>query len=163
MQPRSRRRQAWEEGLWAERPRAPDCPGGFTLVELMIVIAIVAIVASIAIPSLLQARISANESAAIASLRTLCTAELHYRVRMGTYGSIGDLLAAGSLDASWADGKKSGYLYTGNLDPGGNSWSVIADPTTPGVTGERFFFADESGVIRWSLGGPAGAADAPLE
>jgi prepilin-type N-terminal cleavage/methylation domain-containing protein len=149
--------------LGAERSGAPDRSVGFSLVELMIVIAIVAIIAAVAIPSLIQARMSANESAAIGSLRTLSTAELHYRVRMGTYGTMGDLLAAGSLDASWADGRKSGYLYTSHLAPGGDSWSATADPESPGVSGERFFFADQSGVIRWSLGAPAGAADPPIE
>ena len=156
----ARRGQTWA-GISGSR--AGGRSDAFSLIELMIVVAIAAIVSSIAIPSVMQARMAANESAAISSLRTLCTAESHYRLRMSSYGTIADLLAAGSLDESWNDGRKSGYVFASNVTPDGSAWEATADPESPGATGGRFFFADHSGVIRFNQTVTAGAADTPIQ
>ena len=130
---------------------------GFTLIELMIVVAIIAIISAIAIPSLLNARISGNEASAVSSLRTLGTVSEQYRSRFGEYPgatNVGFGLAdlsdvnldpAPYIDAQLGGGSKSGYdfVYNGAV----NTWDCTADPQDPTV-GVRSFFIDNSGVIR---------------
>ncbi len=136
---------------------------GFTLIELMIVVAIIAIIAAIAIPSLLAARISGNEASAVSSLRTLATVNEQYRTRFGEYApSLADLVTQGYIDDVLGSGAKSGYDFTySQLST--QTYTVTADPTIAGRTGERGFFVDESGVIRFATSGTAGATDAPIE
>ena len=91
---------------------------GFTLIELMIVVAVIAIIASLAIPALLNSRMAANEASAAASLRTISTLNERYRVRFTTYaGSLNNLTTSGFIDDNLGSGNKSGYTYqyTGNL------------------------------------------------
>jgi prepilin-type N-terminal cleavage/methylation domain-containing protein len=135
---------------------------GFTLIELMIVVAIIAIIAAIAIPSLLNARKAGNEASAISSLRTLTTVSEQYRTRFQTYPA--DLTALSGenyIDQVLASGSKSGYTfdYTG----GTNTWTCNADPITPGTTGDRYFFCDNSGVIRFDAAAAADSADSPID
>ena len=139
---------------------------GFTLIELMIVVAIIAIIAAIAIPSLLGAKKSANEASAISSLRTICTTCEQYRNRHGSYpNALANLGPAGDglIDGVLANGAKSGYTFGFNSNPANDTWSCTADPTTPGTTGDRYFFVDQSGVIRWNGAAQAGAGDPALE
>lgn len=136
---------------------------GFTLIELMIVVAIIAIIAAIAIPSLLAARISGNEASAISSLRTLTTVNEQYRTRFGTYStSLANLTTQGYIDNVLGAGTKSGYTFT-NYAGTATTWSVQADPVTPGRTGDRGFFVDESGVIRFATGPGAAVTDSPVD
>ena len=135
---------------------------GFTLIELMIVVAIIAIIAAIAIPSLLNARKAGNEASAISSLRTLTTVNEQYRTRFGAYsGSLANLQTEAYIDNVLGSGNKSGYTfgYTG----GTNTWSCNADPQTPGTTGDRFFFVDQSGVIRFNSSATAGTGDRAID
>ncbi|HLU48157.1 MAG TPA: prepilin-type N-terminal cleavage/methylation domain-containing protein [Planctomycetota bacterium] len=135
---------------------------GFTLIELMIVVAIIAIIAAIAIPSLLKARIAGNEASAISSLRTLTTVNEQYRTRFGEYAdALGSLSTTGYIDTVLSSGTKSGFTfaYTGGTD----TWNCTADPTTVGTTGDRFFYADQTGVIRVNQSGTAGDTDPPIE
>jgi prepilin-type N-terminal cleavage/methylation domain-containing protein len=118
---------------------------GFTLIELMIVVAIIAIIAAIAIPSLLNAR-----KAAIASMRTLSTVSEQYRNRFDTFPvttPLATLETTGYVDSNLGAGSKSGYdfVFVGTA----STWTCTAAPTIPTSTGDRFFFIDESGVIRW--------------
>jgi len=126
---------------------------GFTLVEIMIVVAIIALLAAIAIPNLLRARHNANESAAIASLRTISTAMESWRAAQtpATYAGAG-LAALGAanppyIDATLAAGAKQGYgfvlVVAGNLQ----QYTCTATPVTANVTGTRVFVVTESGVI----------------
>ncbi|MBN1419109.1 MAG: prepilin-type N-terminal cleavage/methylation domain-containing protein [Planctomycetes bacterium] len=136
---------------------------GFTLIELMIVVAIIAIIAAIAIPSLLNARKSGNEASAISSLRTLCTVNEQYRTRYQAYGgSLANLNAAGYIDSVLSGGAKSGYTFT-YASTSANTWTCNANPTTAGTTGDRGFFADQTGVIRFVASGAADATSAPLD
>ena len=134
------------------RPRQ----GGFTLIELMIVVAIIAIISAIAIPSLLNARISGNEASAVSSLRTLGTVSEQYRSRFGEYpgatsaDGLGDLSNVALQPAPYIDlqlggGTKSGFAFT--YVGATNTWSCTGDPTNANV-GVRSFFIDQSGVIR---------------
>src|SRR5262249_12229904 len=97
---------------------------GFTVIELMIVIAIIAIIASIAIPSLLNARKSGNEASAISSLRTICTVNEQYRTRFGVYTpDLATLNAQKYIDSVLAAGQKSGYNFTYTLVDAKTQWS----------------------------------------
>lgn len=124
---------------------------GFTLVEIIIVVSIIVLLAAIGIPNLLRARLNANEAAAVAALKTLCSAaEVYFTAQApGAYPSS---LAAMSnatppfIDSVLGSGNKSGYSFTWN--GGGTTYSVVASPQTPNVTGVRNFFIDSSGVVR---------------
>lgn len=124
---------------------------GFTLVELMIAVAIIAILMAFSIPIISNARISANEGSAVSSIRTLTSANTTYRTRFGSYaGDLDDLNSSGIIDdvlaASVQTPGKSGYIFNYSVSPG--SWKIDAQPLDPGVSGHRYFYADTSGVIR---------------
>ena len=139
---------------------------GFTLIELMIVVAIIAIIAAIAIPNLLRSRMSANEAGAAGAMRTLSTGEASYQAAsidtnangIGQYGDLTDLggTTPPFIDSSLSAGAKGGYTYTVTATAGdGPSYVAIADPITPAQTGNKGYFVDVSGVIRFE---PAGGA-----
>ena len=124
---------------------------GFTLVEIMIVVAIIALLAAIAIPNLLRARHNANEAAAVASLRTLSTAEESYRAAQNplTYGTLAQLGAAtpAYIDATLAAGAKQGYNFAMTAGPTANVYTITAEPQVPNQTGTREFSVDQTGVV----------------
>jgi len=148
------------------------CQKGFSLIELLIVVAIILIIAAIAIPNLLKSRIAANEASAVGSLRTLNVAEITYDTSYPTAGFACTLAAmgppsgstsassgaAGLIDSSLANGTKSGYVFTvvcvGSGTPAVNYQSTAA-PASPGVTGQRFFCSDASGVIKYDASSTA--------
>jgi prepilin-type N-terminal cleavage/methylation domain-containing protein len=148
---------------------------GFTLIELMIVVAIIAIIMGIALPNLLGAKKAANESSAISSLRLICTACEQYRVSVLPHGYPANLQAltiAGGASCDFIDnvlgaGSKAGYLFTltgATPNPVGalTTWQAWASPLNAS-SGNRAFYVDQSGVIRNTPGlGPAGPADQPL-
>src|SRR5262245_29968219 len=85
---------------------------GFSLLELLIVVAIILIIATIAIPSLLRSRQAANESAAVSNLRTINTAEVTYLSSAGgNYGSLPELVTAGLVDTRFTTAQVSGYNF----------------------------------------------------
>jgi type IV pilus assembly protein PilA len=114
------------------------------------------IIAAIAIPNLLSARKSANESSAVGVLRTVNTAAVSYQAghpEAGYPQTLDAMSADGLIDPSIAAGERHGYRFTYTaLDENGDgvieAYVVNADPVTPGTTGRRHFFTDESGVIR---------------
>jgi prepilin-type N-terminal cleavage/methylation domain-containing protein len=151
---------------------------GFSLIELLIVVAIILIIAAIAIPNLLRARISANEASAVSSLRTMNTACITYNSTYGQYPpAVSDLGPAGGglptstsadlLDQVLAPASgtptKSGYTFTFAPGAGNATYSVHADPVTVNQTGVRHFFTDGSGVIRFNATATATATDSPLQ
>jgi len=136
---------------------------GFTLIELMIVVAIIAIIAAIAIPSLLNARKAGNEASAISSLRTITTVNEQYRTRFQAYANaLASLQTEGYIDNVLGGGAKSGYTFT-YASGGANVWSCNADPQTQGTTGDRHFFCDQSGVIRFDAAAAASAASPAID
>ncbi|MGE5308849.1 MAG: type IV pilin protein [Deltaproteobacteria bacterium] len=137
---------------------------GFTLVEIMVVVAIIAMLAAIAIPNLIRARITANEAAAIADLRTLVSAAHTYRTSSNTAGYPADLSDLVTnppyIDSVLGSGHKQGYDFT--LSGNSASFTATAEPQAINQTGVRRFFVDTSGVIRFNATGSATAADQPL-
>lgn len=143
---------------------------GFTLIELMIVIAIIAIIAAIAIPNLLRARASANEASAISSLRTLVSSQaMFYQgdIENDTdydYAtSLEELSTTGLIDNTLGSGTKSGYVFNLTSATPTAGWSCTASPLNQGSTGTRGFFVNEAGVIRFSASGTATSTDPAIE
>lgn len=135
---------------------------GFTLIELMIVVAIIAIIAAIAIPNLLRSRMQSNESAAISNLRAVVGAEVAYHGANYQYtGSFDDLTTATPpfLEGNWAVAKQG---YTFALAGGGTTFTCTADPEEMNVTGGKGFFTDASGVVRYANGAAATADSDPI-
>ncbi len=135
---------------------------GFTLIELMMVVAIIAILMSIAIPNLLRSRVQSNESAAIQNLRTIVSAQTAYQATNYTFATnFADLTAAvpSFLDGDW-DPAHGGYLFV--LAGDGNSFTINANAKSYGQTGNHGYFTDTSGVIRFAVMADADAAATPI-
>ncbi|MFC1674369.1 type II secretion system protein [Candidatus Omnitrophota bacterium] len=136
---------------------------GFTLVEIMIVVAIIALLAAIAIPNLLRARLSANETASQATLRTLSTAMETYRASTGSFtGATLVVLGAATppyIDSVLAAGTKQGYTFA-MTDVATDTYHVSAVPITANASGVRSFCITDDGVVRVQAAGGAIASRA---
>jgi type IV pilus assembly protein PilA len=146
---------------------------GFSLIELLIVVAIILIIAAIAIPNLLRSKMAANEASAVATLRTYNTAIVSYSTTYGTdpgtdMSQLGPATTPSSTAADLVDNllgsatpSKSGYTFTykaGAVSSGVISqYSITAQPQSSS-TGQRYFFTDQSGVIRQTTNGTAATA-----
>ncbi len=154
---------------------------GFSLIELLVVVAVILIIAAIAIPNYVRAKERANEAAAVANLRNICTADVVYSVTYGiNFSSTLDALggnpatpsstAAALIDSvlSTAPYIKSGFQFTYAVtaaDSNGYAlaYSINADPTVPGTTGDKHFYADQTAVIRFNTSTAAGPTDPPIQ
>jgi type IV pilus assembly protein PilA len=153
---------------------------GFSLIELLIVVAIILIIAAIAIPSMLRARIAANQADAVENCRTITSAEVVYYTtyNQGFAPTLASLSgpstsAPGPADAQLIDevlatGQKTGYNFTyapAAPDPSGypQDYSLNADPVIENVTGVNHYFTDEPSVIHSNPTNPATASDPPIQ
>jgi prepilin-type N-terminal cleavage/methylation domain-containing protein len=159
---------------------------GFSLIELLIVVAIILIIAAIAIPNLLRSRMAANEASAVGSLRTINTAEITYASTYPAVGFADDLSLLGGTGASSSSAAaqmldntlgcnsatspgticiKSGYnfMVTGGTVNPVSTYSATANPVVLEQTGKRYFFSDASGTIRYNTTATASATDSPLQ
>ena len=131
---------------------------GFTLVEIMIVVAIIALLAAIAIPNLLRARLNANETAAQATLATISSSNVSFRSVNDSYGTLLEMIddTPPYLDTTIddADGKQ-GYIFTNPEAPTPNTYMVAANPVNLNQTGSRSFCVSHDGVIRVNDAGAA--------
>ncbi len=155
---------------------------GFSLIELLIVVAIILIIAAIAIPNLLRSRMAANESSAVGSIRTINTAEVTYATTYtavgftnlnqlgGTATACATPTGANSTTACLIDDVlavtaiKSGYTFTATASGGTPAVQYFSTglPQVVGQSGQRGFCSDQSGVIRANTAGTCALTDLPL-
>jgi type IV pilus assembly protein PilA len=161
---------------------------GFSLIELLIVVAIILIIAAIAIPNLLRSRLAANQASAVSSIRTINTAAMGYQTSWGN-GFPPSLAAIGTngsttitctnaelLDSVLSSTVKSGYQFT--FSPGvvqvnsssstcaagygySDGYMIVGVPVSLGQTGQMSYCSDESGVIRFNPAGTANPGPSP--
>jgi prepilin-type N-terminal cleavage/methylation domain-containing protein len=150
---------------------------GFSLIELLLVVAVILIVASIAVPNFLKSRLRANEASAVASLRMINTAAITYSITypdlgfpalLTTLGGANPCTAASStqaclIDDSLSQGNKSGYnfVWTGDAAIPSVSFIVTGTPQAVGGSGQRMFCSDQTGVIHYDPSG-SGCTSASL-
>jgi type IV pilus assembly protein PilA len=142
---------------------------GFSLIELLIVVAIILIISAIAIPSYLRSRMQANEASAVGSVRMINTSAVTYSstyVNVGFPANLADMgvvnpctassTTACLLEDSLANGKKSGYsfVWIGDGATPSVAYTLNATPLNVGASGQRMFCTDQAGVIRFD---PSGA------
>jgi prepilin-type N-terminal cleavage/methylation domain-containing protein len=137
---------------------------GFSLIELLIVVAIILIIASIAIPSLINAKRSANETSAVSTIRTINSAQISYNSAYPNVGFASTLTALGGtssctppsstsaclIDSQVASGSKNGYSFTLSGLTGNpvSTYQIVGVPLAPSQTGVRSFCSYSDGVIR---------------
>jgi type IV pilus assembly protein PilA len=159
---------------------------GFSLIELLIVVAIILIIAAIAIPNLLRSKMAANESSAVGSLRTINTAQVTYATEYPSLGYSTTLAKLGGTPAvcaaaapanaclidnvvalaSAAATAKSGYYFTigGTNAAPTTTYTFTGLAVTVGSSGQRGFFTDQTGVIRYTTDGSAPTnASSPIQ
>jgi type IV pilus assembly protein PilA len=153
---------------------------GFSLIELLIVVAIILIIAAIAIPNLLRARMAANESSAVSAIRTLNTGEVTYNSTYATDGFASTLVELGPsaanpcapssataclIDSVLSSGTKSGYNFTGTAagGPPTTTYYWAAQPVTANQTGVRTFCSFEDAVVRVLTAGGAIGSEATCQ
>ena len=144
---------------------------GFSLIELLIVVAIILIIAAIAIPNLLRSKMAANEASAVGSMRTLNTSAVAYSTTYGNYpptiAALGPATTPSSttadlVDSVLAGGSKSGYSFTWSAGSSNLSYTLAGDPISSS-TGQRHFFTDQSGVIRADPAQAATVTSSPIQ
>ena len=136
---------------------------GFTLIEILIVLGIIIVMLTIAMPNFLRSRVIANETAALTNCRSISNACQLYHINQETYpNKLEDLVEPKSdppyIDAVLAAGKKQGYEYIYNFVDSGH-FTLNVNPVTSGLLKGKYFYLDESGIIRGKADGPAGPED----
>jgi type IV pilus assembly protein PilA len=145
---------------------------GFSLIELLVVISIILIILTIAVPQMAKMQANARETGAIATLKTIYAAQVQYQSTFNKFaGSLSQLGppagaggtegpdAAGLISGSLATGNSSGYVFTLSTSPTG--YTISAVPKVFGSTGRRTFYADQTGVIRENWGQDPATATSP--
>lgn len=141
---------------------------GFSLIELLLVVAIILIIAAIAVPNYIRSRMRANEASAVASLRVINTSVVNYSITYPNQGYAAQLATLGGanpctassfqaclIDNVLAAGVKNGYtfVWTGDGAVPSVTFTLTAVPQVLGASGQRMFCLDQSGVIRYDSSG----------
>jgi type IV pilus assembly protein PilA len=158
--------------------RAARTARGFSLIELLIVIAVILIIAAIAIPNFLRSKMRANEASAVSSLRSITTADVVYSTTynvgyassltaLGGSGAVINQSNSGLIDSVLSSGSKSGYTFTyvaTSSDANGDilTYTANADPVLAGTTGDTHFYVDQTSIIRSNQTAAAGPNDTPV-
>ena len=143
---------------------------GFSLVELLIVVAIVVILLAVAIPNMMTARANAAETVVIREIQTIHQAQIQYQSQFGKFASTlvelgppasgaAGPTAANIIPASLASGEKDGYVFT--MIPTAAGFAVNANPKVFGSTGRRTFYSDENGVVHQNWGRDPATPNSP--
>ena len=147
---------------------------GFSLIELLIVVAIILIIAAIAIPNLLRSKMAANEASAVATMRTMNTSAVAYSTTYGFYPTtLGAMKPAATPTSAAADlldsvlsidpATKSGYTFAWSVTgTPPSAYTLVALPVSAGSSGQRGFFTNQSGVMRSDPSGTATSTSTPL-
>ena len=135
---------------------------GFSLIELMIVVAIIGIIAAIAVPYLEQARQATKSASAITSLRTINSAQASFRATNGRYGTLAELGTDKLIaDPSLSAGEKSGYSFDIPVSTALN-YEAVADPVLDPTNAYQHYYIDASAIIRVEVGAVATVASNPI-
>jgi type IV pilus assembly protein PilA len=143
---------------------------GFSLIELLIVIAIILIIITVAVPKFQKAQMFARDMGAQKAIQTIHTAEVQYQSQYGRFanslaelgppaGGAASQTAADLIDSTLAGGVKGGYKYT--LTGGNGGYVVTAVPETFGTSGNRTFFSDQTMVLHYNPGPEVATASSP--
>ena len=146
---------------------------GFSLIELLLVVAVILIIAAIAVPNFLQARLRANEASAVGSMRVIYSSAVAYSITYPYVGYPPQLLTLGGvepctasstsaclIDDTLSQGSKGGYtfVWTGDGATPSVSFTLTGTPQALGASGQRQFCTDQGGLIHY---GPSGAGCDP--
>ena len=158
--------------MWSQVRERRRNQRGFSLIELLIVIAIILIILSIALPKMSQSQMHAREMGAIATLKTINTVQIQYQSQFGQYATslpqLGPPAGAGSnegaqaanlISSNLASGSSGGYNYTVTQTPTG--FAAVAVPKVYNNTGRRSFYLDQTGIIRESTTQEPATANSP--
>jgi type IV pilus assembly protein PilA len=141
----------------------PASQRGFSLIELLIVVAIIGIIAAIAVPYLEQARQASKSASAVSSMRTINSSEAAFHSSTGEYGTLTQLGSANYIaDSSLAGGRKSDYTFS--VTPLTTlNFEAVADPAMDPTNAYQHYFIDASGVMRVQVGAAATASSNPVQ
>ncbi len=145
---------------WSRHRAGSPNSNGFSFLELMMVVAIISIFAALAVPFLHRAKMTVQEKAALASLRTVSQGEALHCARFQRYGSLDQLVAEKFIDASFQQGSRYGYAFAVPV-ASVTHFELTAVPSAPGVSGNKAYYVDETGVIRYTEDGSLPTAASP--
>jgi len=147
---------------------------GFSLIELLIVVAVILVIVTIAIPNFMRSKVAANQASAVGSLRSLNTACVAYSISYGQFPAaltnLGPIASSGNasstsadlIDSVLASGSKSGYTFVYTAGSSNQSYSITATPATSS-SGQNMYYTDQSSVIRVDTSGAsASSASTPI-
>jgi prepilin-type N-terminal cleavage/methylation domain-containing protein len=141
----------------------PTSQRGFSLIELLIVVAIIGIIAAVAVTYIKQAKQAANSASAISSMRMINSSEATYRQAIGQYGSLTELGNANYIpDPNLSAGRKSQYTFNITNTTTLN-YEAVADPAIDPTNSYQHYFIDASGVLRVEFGAAATAVSNPIQ
>jgi type IV pilus assembly protein PilA len=147
-----------------------DKQNGFSLIELLIVVAIILIIAAIAVPNFIRSKIAANQASAVGSLRSLNTACVSYNTTYGQFpaaltnlgpvasGGIPSSTSSDLIDMVLAAGAKSGYTFVYTAGTSDQSYTLTATPIAASTSGQNMYYTDQSGVVRVDTSGAGATA-----